>query len=455
MASVLEKSFLARVSYVFRGRRSQDGPWSWVVCISAAVCNAINIGFGLSYGILFPELMSCFGETIERTAFVGSATLGMTWFASPLAGYFCDRFGCRIASFLGGLVCIVGLVSTSFVQSLSYMYFTHSLVFGLGACFLYNSSYLIVAKYFKKELSLATGIVCTGASLGIIYTGPLVQVLIDSFEWRGTFRIMAATFVLVCLLSLNFNPNVQETSSEDKEKNDSSGDDNSQNDDSLKVSGEKDTGITRYCNVWKNPTYAFIVISLTFGSFGLFIPIMYLVKYSKAVGISAQKASRLFIFVGLASTLGRLVSGKLCNASRVNAVFIYQSSLLLASIATFLLPFVTKHWELILYSAVYGFSDGVFITTNGFIVLSCVDANRRTAAFSINNVLYAITAAAGGPIVGLIVEKTGNYVYAFYMTGGVLFAAFLIPMVLIVISRKRSRVNPMDPKETVEAVIQV
>lgn len=212
------------------------------------------------------------------SAFVGSATLGMTWFASPLAGYFCDRFGCRIASFLGGLLCIVGLVSTSFVQSLSYMYFTHSLVFGLGACFLYNSSYLIVAKYFKKELSLATGIVCTGASLGIIYTGPLVQVLIDSFEWRGTFRIMAATFVLVCLLSLNFNPNVQETSSEDKEKNDSSGDDNSQNDDSLKVSGEKDTGITRYCNVWKNPTYAFIVISLTFGSFGLFIPIMYLVR---------------------------------------------------------------------------------------------------------------------------------------------------------------------------------
>ena len=56
---------------------------------------------------------------------------------------------------------------------------------------------------------------------------------------------------------------------------------------------------------------------------------------------------------------------------------------------------------------------------------------------------------------GLIVEKTGNYVYAFYMTGGVLFAAFLIPMVLIVISRKRSRVSPMDPKETVEAVIKV
>lgn len=56
---------------------------------------------------------------------------------------------------------------------------------------------------------------------------------------------------------------------------------------------------------------------------------------------------------------------------------------------------------------------------------------------------------------GLIVEKTSNYVCAFYMTGGVLFVAFLIPMVLIVISRKRSRVSPMDPKETAEAVVKV
>ena len=84
----------------------------------------------------------------------------------------------------------------------------------------------------------------------------------------------------------------------------------------------------------------------------------------------------------------------------MNAVYIYQASLLLASVSTFLLPFATTYWELILYSAAYGLSDGVFITTNGFIVLSCVDAKRRTAAFSINNVLYAVTAAAGGPIVG-------------------------------------------------------
>ena len=84
----------------------------------------------------------------------------------------------------------------------------------------------------------------------------------------------------------------------------------------------------------------------------------------------------------------------------MNAVYVYQSSLLLAAICAFLLPFATKYEELITFSGVYGLADGIFITTHGFILLSCVDAQRRTAAFVMNNVLFALSAAAGGPIIG-------------------------------------------------------
>lgn len=48
---------------------------------------------------------------------------------------------------------------------------------------------------------------------------------------------------------------------------------------------------------------------------------------------------------------------------------------------------------------------------------------------------------------GLIADQTGNYVYSFYMTGGVLIAAFLIPLILICVNRGRSRVHTMDTKE--------
>ena len=77
--------------------------------------------------------------------------------------------------------------------------------------------------------------------------------------------------------------------------------------------------------------------------------------------------------------------------------------MLLASISAFLLQFATKYGYLIIFSAVYGFSDGVFIATQCFILLSCVDAKRTTASFCINNVLYSFTAAAGGPIAGELI----------------------------------------------------
>ena len=58
---------LGKLCWFFRGKHHPDSRWSWVVCISSAVCGAINTGFVLSFGVLFPELMAHFDETTETT----------------------------------------------------------------------------------------------------------------------------------------------------------------------------------------------------------------------------------------------------------------------------------------------------------------------------------------------------------------------------------------------------
>ena len=62
----IENAF-EKLKRFFSGKRFQDSSWSWIVCISAAVCNAINLGFTLSFGVLFPELMRHFNATRART----------------------------------------------------------------------------------------------------------------------------------------------------------------------------------------------------------------------------------------------------------------------------------------------------------------------------------------------------------------------------------------------------
>ena len=82
-------------------------------------------------------------KIVFLTAWVGSIGLTMVWFASFLAGYLCDHFGYRITCFMGGILCIAGLLATSFAKSSAVMYFTYGLVYGMGACLIYNSSWLL------------------------------------------------------------------------------------------------------------------------------------------------------------------------------------------------------------------------------------------------------------------------------------------------------------------------
>ena len=203
------------------------------------------------------------------SALVGSIAVGMVWLASPLVGYFCDRFGCRVTCFVGGTLCMAGLVSTSFVPNLTWMYCTYSAVYGLGTCFIYNPCFLIIAKYFMEKLSIATGIVSLGSSLGYLCTGPLLQALLDAYGWRDTFRIMVATYALVCILSLTFNPNVQgitvvETFTPEKDNN--------------RAQTVKRNALFFYCSVWVFPAYTVFVVSLVLASFSMYIPFINLVR---------------------------------------------------------------------------------------------------------------------------------------------------------------------------------
>jgi len=149
------------------------------------------------------------------------------------------------------------------------MYFTYSALYGLGTCLIYNPCFLVIAKYFTEKLSVATGVVSLGASVGVLYTGPLLQVLLDSFEWRNTLRIMAAVYVIVSILSLSFNPYVEELITMEKL--------NSEENNKEETRDEK-TGISLYCSVWSFPAYTVIVTSLTFASFGMYIPYINLVS---------------------------------------------------------------------------------------------------------------------------------------------------------------------------------
>ena len=93
------------------------------------------------------------------------------------------------------------------------MFVTYSFLYGLGSALMFSSYFLITAKNFRRWQSLAVGIVSVGGSIGVLVMGPLLQLLIDLFGWRGTYKIISAPFfVMACACGAIFGDPIQEPS---------------------------------------------------------------------------------------------------------------------------------------------------------------------------------------------------------------------------------------------------
>ena len=156
------------------------------------------------------------------------------------------------------------------------MYFSYSVLFGLGSSLVVTSGLVIVAKYFKKRLALATGIVASGGALGGMIFGPVLENLFSALGWRNTYRIMTVVVFAICLLGCLYDPDVEINCDAITSKD---------NDPSLRQDTEKNPLLEKTMNkgpfldvgVWKNPAFIKITLLATVFDFGRYTPALHLV----------------------------------------------------------------------------------------------------------------------------------------------------------------------------------
>lgn len=176
----------------------------WWLVILGCITHAVNTGFSyFGMSAFFPSFEREFGWS--RTAISGAFSLARieSGILGPIEGYFVDRVGPKRIMYIGIIICTLGFVSLSFVNSLPMLYVSIVLGIVLGSSLGYHMPIsLLIAKNFRERRSFAFGIFRMGPGLsGAIV--PLVGAIIVGWGWR-TAAVLSGLILFVMSLPIAY-----------------------------------------------------------------------------------------------------------------------------------------------------------------------------------------------------------------------------------------------------------
>lgn len=395
-----------------------EGGWGWLVCLAGFIAQCVILGIQNNTGILYKALLEELKTNKGETAWVISIGLGMMFLFAPVTSALCERVGCRVVAFIGGLLGVLGFVLSSFVSDVYRLYVTFGVLWGIGASMNYLPTLRSLPYWFSRRISLANGIVTAGSGVGTIAMGPLMQLTVNRLGWANSTRVLAGMLSLCTIGALLYRlPSEADKAMEKVEKDE-----------------KKERPPMFDFSVFKNKAFLVWCLSLSAFMMGYFVPFVHLPAYAEECGIPNSQSSTLVGMMSVGSTFGRLFFGKLGDHPRVNRLYVFQIAMLAIGVADTLSTLTKSYVGLVVYMVVFGVFDGCFVVMLAVLCADIVGVDKVAAGIGVQFFFMAITSIAGPPLAGEIYDLSKSYQIAFYVAGACSVLAtcllFLVPALM-------------------------
>ena len=354
-----------------------DSARGWAVVVATFISTFTVFGVVYSFGAFFDSMAEEFGTGKGATALMFSVTTAWYFGLGPLSGKAADRFGPRPVLIVGAVSLGVGLIATSWVDSIWVGYLTYGLGVGTAVACAYVPMVAVVGGWFVRQRTTALGVSVAGIGAGTLALAPLSQVLIEHYGWRTAYvsmGVVGSGLLLLASLGAHRPPIVAN---------------------SVPV-------VLR--TVVRQRSFVVLYLAMVLASLALFVPFVFIKSYATERGIDGGLAATLVGIIGASSIVGRLGLGAL--GSRFGPIRLMQMSLgvMAVSYSLWLIAgdsFVT----LVIFTMVIGVGYG------GFIALSPAATAVMFGTTGLGAILGALYtgAAIGGllgpPIAGELIDR--------------------------------------------------
>jgi MFS family permease len=372
----------------------QESRHAWIVVWATFTSLALIFGVAYSFAAFFESFAAEFAARRADVAMVFGLT-GLVYFSVGAAGgMLSDRFGPRIVCSLGMACVAMGLLATSYAQSMVAVYWSYGVGIGLGIALVYTPSIGNVQPWFTARRGLASGIASAGIGLGTVVLPLLATALIAALDWRVALRLMAGGVLVLGLIATGLLKPAPVAGA---------------------VAGGPPitpAGATLGEALRDKRFWWFYLFTFTAAP-TMFIPFAHVSASARDIGINEASAVGLVGLIGIGSLVGRFAIGAL--ADRWGRAF----TLTLAQVsmgASYLLWMAAGGYPALAVFALWiGLSYGGIVSLMPAI---CMDLFGARAVSGIIGTLYSGAAVGNllGPVVaGAVFDRFGTYMPVFWV----------------------------------------
>lgn len=403
--------------------------YGWVIVAVSALVFALVRGVNDSFGVFFVAILEEFDWSRAAVAGVFSCARLTEGAISVGVGMLSDRFGLRRLVPLSACLVALGLILTSYANSLWMLYVSYGLVFAVGYCGVGELSHVpVISRWFVRQRGMAIGLAMAGMGLGILFVVPLAQTFIQHLGWRWAYVALAG----VLLVGI-----VPPTLLWQRERPEDLGllPDGAPRPSLLHVTTANPRLTPAEAPPQKEWTLRdalgstglwmlFVVRILT--PLGMMMVVPHHVIYLVEQGFDKLMAALAFGSLGAFSFTGRILFGWLSD--RLGTVQTMMLSYSLSIVGTLLLLSLrdpTNTWLLWCHIAVYGVGFGARGPLTSALVTQMFHGRNWGAILGFLEIAAGLGGTIGPWLSGFLFDRTGSYTLSFSLSMGLLGLAIV------------------------------
>ncbi|XP_069056220.1 monocarboxylate transporter 6-like isoform X1 [Pleurodeles waltl] len=437
-----------------RAQEVTDQGWAWVVLLAVVLSQGLSLGFPSCIGVFYTDIQASFQASNSETSWFPSIVTAVQFGGGPVCSILVERYGCRVTVFIGGILAGVGMVASSFAQTIIQLYVTAGFIAGLGLCLSFQAAITVLGYYFVRHRTLANSLASMGASIGMAVWPLMSQYLLDLVGWRGTFLIFGGTLLNCCVCGAVMRPISSQPSSPRASTHPTP--ESIQNENlspplasascfwismsSCSRTLQKYMAFDLLCH---NKQYRIYTIGNIFMVLG-FVLLVYLVPYATASGIEESKAAMLLGIIGFINIFVRPVAGIISQMAffKDQLFYLFCIALMVNGASNVIAGLWASYAALVLFCVVYSVSISFVGSLVFQVLMDIVGMERFPSAFGLFTTLESIAILIGPPLAGLLVDITGHYHYVFHVTAVIVCSsAVFMGLSAFVLKRKEAKLQ--------------